>query len=441
MTKQNAARTIGLPLARLAGLALVSAALASAPAFAQSKLAVPNANVSASSSDANVPANANDGSMSTRWSADATSSAQWLRYNLGSCQKVASLNLAWYNGDSRKYSFKLQTSLDGATWTDSFSGTNSGTSADLKPYDIPDVSARYVRVLGTGSTVNKWVSLKEMEVYSTGAGTCSSTPTNPHDANFSPATLQFLTANTGLNGEQWDNIMKLVNKPEQDSLDWVRAYSYCENINDGRGFTIGIVGATTGGSNDGGPDGPALFRIFDGLKGASAPSTLGGLKRIGITATMSGNIIKFSSSDTSGNMSSRLCTGIKALQNDAEWRAAMWQSAYDSYISVAVRNAKSRGYTSAATIGSFFDTALNQGGEGDANSLQGLIDQIGTASSEKAYMLKFHNKRLTVVNTNQYNQPPNGTRRVEQWMRLWDDGKESLIDADAEVVKVTSWSF
>lgn len=422
--------------------ALIAASLLAAPAFAQSKLSISNANITASSSDANGPTNANDGSLTTRWSADATSAAQWIRYNLGSCQKVTSLNLSWYNGDSRKYSFKLQTSVDGNSWNDVFSGTNSGTSAALKPYDISDVAAKFVRVLSTGSSVNKWVSLSELEVYSGGAATCDGgTTPNPHDAKFSPQTLQFLTANTGLNGEQWDNIMKLVNKPEQDSLDWVKAYSYCENINDGRGFTIGLVGATTGGSNDGGPDGPALFKIFDGLKGASAPSTLGGLKRIGITATMSGSIIKFSSADTSGNMSSRLCTGIKGLQNDAQWRAAVWQSAYDSYISVAMRNARSRGYLSAATIGSFFDTALNQGGEGDSNSLQGLIDQIGTASSERAYMLKFHNKRLTVVNTNQYNQAPNGTRRVEQWMRLWDDGYQNLIDADAEVVKVTSWSF
>lgn len=67
-----------------------------------------------------------------------------------------------------------------------------------------------------------------------------------HDENFSPETLTFLRANTGLDGEQWDNIMKLINKPEQDSLDWTKYYGYCEDIGDNRGYTIGIFGATTG---------------------------------------------------------------------------------------------------------------------------------------------------------------------------------------------------
>jgi chitosanase len=273
------------------------------------------------------------------------------------------------------------------------------------------------------------------------AASAATRPATSHDSNFSTTTLDFLWANTGLDGEQWDNIMKLVNKPEQDSLNWVQAYSYCENIGDNRGFTIGIVGATTGGSNDGGPDGPALFKNFDALKGASSPTTLNGLKRLGITASMSGSIIKFNSADTSGNTNSKFCKAIHNLQNDAQWRAAIWQTAYNSYIRVAMTNAKARGYTSAATIGSFFDTALNQGGDGDSNSLQGLINKTGSASSESAFMTKFHNLRLKVVNTNDYNQSPNGTNRVKEWMQLFTDGKISLKNADAEVVKVTSWTM
>ncbi|MDB5799877.1 MAG: chitosanase [Rhodocyclales bacterium] len=273
------------------------------------------------------------------------------------------------------------------------------------------------------------------------AASAATRPVTSHDSNFSTATLDFLWANTALDGEQWDNIMKLVNKPEQDSLNWVKAYSYCQNIGDNRGFTIGIVGATTGGTNDTGPDGPALFKNFDALKGATSPTTLNGLKRLGITATMSGSIIKFAAADISGNTTSKFCTAIKALQNDAAWRAAIWQTAYNAYIKVAMTNAKARGYKSAATIGSFFDTALNQGGEGDANSLQGLINSTGSAASESAFMLKFHNLRLKVVNTNDYNQAPNGTNRVKQWMQLFTDGELDLKGADAEVVKVTGWTM
>ena len=176
---------------RRAGALVATLALASvaSPAFAQSKLAILNSNISASSSDANVPANANDGSLTTRWSADAASSAQWLQYNLGGCYRIAYANLAWYNGDSRKYKLALKVSNDGSSWSDVFSGTNSGTSAALKPYTFGDRPARYVRVQSTGSDVNKWVSLAEMEIWTNGAGTCDSggtslNPNVPPGSNF-----------------------------------------------------------------------------------------------------------------------------------------------------------------------------------------------------------------------------------------------------------------
>ena len=36
------------------------------------------------------------------------------------------------------------------------------------------------------------------------------------EKNFSPATLTFLQAKTGMDAEQWNNVMRLVNKSEQD---------------------------------------------------------------------------------------------------------------------------------------------------------------------------------------------------------------------------------
>ncbi|MES2149362.1 MAG: polysaccharide lyase family 7 protein [Pseudomonadota bacterium] len=197
MNLDQQAHRLTRTLGKLAFVALAS--LLSVAALAQSKLTIAPANVSASSSDTNLPANANDGSLTTRWSADATGGAQWLQYKLGGCYNVTSLNLAWYNGDSRRYNFHLQTSVDGSTWTDSFVGSNSGTSAALKPYDIPDVSAQYVRVLGTGSDVNSWVSLLELEVYTNGAGSCGLNPGLPPGGNFNlaPWTLQLPTGSSG----------------------------------------------------------------------------------------------------------------------------------------------------------------------------------------------------------------------------------------------------
>jgi hypothetical protein len=193
-----------------AALVLAAALFAPGLAGAQTKLAIPAANVSASGSDANVPGNANDGSLSTRWSADATSGAQWLQYNLGGCYKVAYANLAWYNGDSRKYNLALKISSDGSSWTDVFTGTNSGTSAALRPYAVGDRPARYVRVQSTGSDVNKWVSLAEMEVWTSGSATCPTgtglDPGKPPGVNFDLSSYRLQTLDGSLDLKQVDPI-------------------------------------------------------------------------------------------------------------------------------------------------------------------------------------------------------------------------------------------
>ncbi|OAB42828.1 chitosanase [Paenibacillus glacialis] len=254
-----------------------------------------------------------------------------------------------------------------------------------------------------------------------------------HDANFSPATLKFLKTNTGLDGEQWNNIMKLVNKAEQDKLDWTKFYGYCEDIDDERGYTIGIFGATTGGPRDTGPDGPALFKEFDAASGASNPSIQGGLKRAGVKGTMSGSILNITDSD------SVFVKKINALQKNAAWREAMWRTFYNVYIKYSVQQAKNRGFNSALTIGSFVDTALNHGASGGSDSLEGILSRSGNSTNEKTFMTNFYAKRTLIVDTNEYNQPPNGKNRVKQYSTLLSSGETDLKNADAAVVKATSW--
>ena len=253
--------------------------------------------------------------------------------------------------------------------------------------------------------------------------------------NFSPATLAMLQSKTGLNAEQWNNIMILVNKPEQDDPNWTKFYGYCENINDGRGYTIGIFGATTGGSNDTGPDGPALFKEFDRVSGASSPSTLGGTARLGLHGKLSSGILTFTDSK------STVYAKVKAMQNNANWRTAMWNTFYNVYIGYSVTQAKNRGFTSALTIGSFVDCALNQGASGDSNALSGMLSKTGNISDEKAFMTKFYQVRTAVVDTHDFNQPPNGKNRVKQWSTLLSKGETDLKSCDALIKSVTSWTM
>ncbi|AMO95218.1 chitosanase domain protein [Collimonas fungivorans] len=282
---------------------------------------------------------------------------------------------------------------------------------------------------GSADSAQPWVAGPACRVAKVAAAA------SDHDANFSPATLQFLKTNTGLDGEQWDNIMKLVNKPEQDSLDWTKFYGYCEPLGDRRGYTIGIFGATTGGPNDTGPDGPALFKEYDAASGASSPSIAGGLTRAGVHGSMQGSILNITDSKTV------FCGKIGGLQNNAAWREAMWHTFYNVYIKYSLQQARQRGFSSALTIGSFVDTALNQGADGDSGSLEGVLAKSGSSTNEKTFMTSFYAQRTKVVDTNEYNQPPNGKNRVKQWSSLLGMGETDLKDADAAVAKVTNWTL
>ena len=125
--------------------------------------------VSASSSDANVPANAVDNSLSTRWS--ASGDGQWLRLDLGSVRAVSHVRVAAYQGNLRRNRFDIQVSSDNAAWTTVLAGAEtSGTSTAEQTFDFANVNARYVRYVGHGATLNAggtsaWNSVSEISVF------------------------------------------------------------------------------------------------------------------------------------------------------------------------------------------------------------------------------------------------------------------------------------
>ncbi len=127
------------------------------------KFSVPGTSVTASADDGNVPANTVDNDLLTRWS--ALGDGQWIRFDLGSSKTVAFVKIAFYSGDTRTSTFDVQTSPDGTTWTTRSSRTSSGTSLALETFDFTDVSARYVRLLGHGNSVNLWNSYTEVEIW------------------------------------------------------------------------------------------------------------------------------------------------------------------------------------------------------------------------------------------------------------------------------------
>jgi len=129
--------------------------------LAVSTTALPIASVSASGAETgNSPANAIDGSLATRWSCNGAGS--WIQADLGSVQPVAAASLAWYLGDQRTTRFAVSLSQDGATFSEVFAGSSSGTTTNLERYGFAATNARYVRIVVDGNSENTWASLTEI---------------------------------------------------------------------------------------------------------------------------------------------------------------------------------------------------------------------------------------------------------------------------------------
>jgi glucose/arabinose dehydrogenase/plastocyanin len=145
-------------------------------------------NPTASTSDANVPANTVDNNLATRWS--AVGDGQWIQFDLGSMRQIGHVNIAVYQGNARRNRFELQTANAAAgPWTTVFSGESSGTTLNEEPYDFADVSARFIRYLGHGNigapnpTVN---SVTEISIF---ARTVAPNTVSIMNFAFQPATL------------------------------------------------------------------------------------------------------------------------------------------------------------------------------------------------------------------------------------------------------------
>ncbi|WNR42939.1 OmpL47-type beta-barrel domain-containing protein [Paenibacillus roseipurpureus] len=110
---------------------------------------------------ANTPEKSIDGDLSTPWTAEGD---QWIKYDLGSVKRVAGIAVAWGSGNVRSAKFDLETSEDGVTWKNVYSGYSSGTTLDLEMYSFPTVSAQFVRIYGHGNTLSAWNNVREVRV-------------------------------------------------------------------------------------------------------------------------------------------------------------------------------------------------------------------------------------------------------------------------------------
>jgi beta-glucanase (GH16 family) len=106
------------------------------------------------------PSNAVDGSDTTRW-ASQPGDNQWLQVNLGAVHTFSEVKVAW--GTDYGVSYKIQSSLDGVTWTDVYTTTaGTGGVEDLLGFSA---TGRYVRLLGLDAATANGYSLWELQVF------------------------------------------------------------------------------------------------------------------------------------------------------------------------------------------------------------------------------------------------------------------------------------
>lgn len=90
-----------------------------------------------------------DGNLGTWWRGNFD---DWIRYDLGSNQRVGLIKMAFNLGHQCNYFFDLQVSTDGTNWTNVLTNWSSNLGLGLQDFDIPDVEpVRYVRFVSHGN--------------------------------------------------------------------------------------------------------------------------------------------------------------------------------------------------------------------------------------------------------------------------------------------------
>jgi hypothetical protein len=127
------------------------------------------ASANTNSTGADVPANAIDGNLATRYSSDAVQAAgMYFQVNLGSSQTFNQIEMNSPNS-AADYArgYNVEVSTDGSTFTSVATGTGT---ASPEIVSFPDQTAQYIRVVLTTGGTTSWWSIDEFTVYTDNGG-------------------------------------------------------------------------------------------------------------------------------------------------------------------------------------------------------------------------------------------------------------------------------
>ncbi len=113
----------------------------------------------------NVPENVLE-DEDTRWSGEGT--AVEFIIDLGTTPLIDYIKIAYYKGDLRTSSFDAWTrTSSNDDWELINSKTSTGTTASLEIFDLNNTTARFLKLVCKGNSINNWNSISLLEVWGT----------------------------------------------------------------------------------------------------------------------------------------------------------------------------------------------------------------------------------------------------------------------------------
>lgn len=106
-----------------------------------------------------------DEDMNTRWSTEGQ--GEWLLHDLGSIKTIDAIGVALWKGHERNFYFDILVSEDGENFTSLINNyISNGLSEDIEMIELENpISARYIKYIGYGNSVNNWNNVIEMGAY------------------------------------------------------------------------------------------------------------------------------------------------------------------------------------------------------------------------------------------------------------------------------------
>ena len=163
LKKVTALSAISILLMSIAAISSMGTQTASGQANVSSCEKIPISKVGANGErGAETALLAVDNDIKTRWANDGKGS--FIQLDLGKSEAICDIDVSWFIGHKRSYNFVISTSEDGKTFSDTAPARSTGQTSSPERYNIPDQTARYVRVTVHGNSENDLGSINEMSV-------------------------------------------------------------------------------------------------------------------------------------------------------------------------------------------------------------------------------------------------------------------------------------